>query len=133
PEELAQILGATDETLETVRGDAGARLSPLLGTADYLARTTAMPVIQPVDAPRDSPIVNARLAVDPLLDERLRIVDGRRPGALEFLSPGPLEVLVSVATAEAMRWEIGDVRRIPTVNWPLELVGIFEAADPGDR
>lgn len=140
----AVLEGAAAE-LGATREQAGPILREVLGTAELtFTRSPRDPVEK---GPRADDVFAMALEVrlDPLLSERVEVVEGAEPGPYDgtglfdseedfgraVAGRAPMEVAVSVETAERMRWEVGEVRPLAgVIPFPLRLVGTFEARDP---
>ncbi|WP_404429410.1 hypothetical protein LG299_09075 [Microbacterium lacus] len=132
PDEIAEVWGAFDARLENIRADTGAPLEPLMGAAQYVARTEPMFAVEGAD--------NLNLvgfAVDPRYLDRAMLVEGAWPVVPQSLAPGiaegaaeggadPIEIALSVRTAAELEWAIGEVRGAP---FAMRLSGTFEAAE----
>lgn len=139
------VLEATAAELAETREQAGPILREVLGTAELtFTRSPRDPVEK---GPRADDVFAMALEVrlDPLLSERVEVVEGAAPAPYDVTGlfdtdedfgravaeRAPLEVTVSVETAERMRWEVGEVRSLAgVIPFPLRLVGTFEARDP---
>lgn len=139
------VLEATAAELAATREQAGPILQEVLGTAEV---TFTRSPRDPVDkGPRADDVFAMALEVrlDPLLSERVEVVEGAAPEPYDVTGlfdssedfgravaeRPPMEVVVSVETAERMRWEVGEVRSLAgVIPFPLRLVGTFEARDP---
>lgn len=139
------VLEATAAALSATREQAGPILREVLGTAELtFTRSPRDPVEK---GPRADDVFAMALEVrlDPLLSERVEVVEGAEPEPYDLTGlfdsdedfgrvvaeKPPMEVVVSVETAERMRWEVGEVRSLAgVIPFPLRLVGTFEARDP---
>lgn len=139
------VLEATAAELAATREQAGPILREVLGTAELtFTRSPRDPVEK---GPRADDVFAMALEVrlDPLLSERVEVVEGAEPEPYDLTGlfdsnedfgravaeRTPMEVVVSVETAERMRWEVGEVRSLAgVIPFPLRLVGTFEARDP---
>lgn len=124
-----------DDALDSLRAETPPELRTILGDPDYLSRTEALP-IPAADPARDAPLTLTRLAFDPRIEERVTIVEGEFPASLESdlsLQPNAeaFPVMLSVESADAMRWSVGEQRR--SGSFTLVLSGTFEAVDDSDR
>jgi len=144
---------ATEETaygglfraLEETREAQPEPLRSALGEAEIVIIGDAVPLV--VENPEAAdPAFLIRTIVDPLLGERVAVVEGRLPdqwvpsnfaplpGSLGEPEPNPeppspVELVLTMEGAEALRWEIGE-RRIDSVSeTELVLVGIVEPVD----
>jgi len=137
PDDVAAVWGRWDARIESIRDDIGDPLESLLAPAEYVTR---MEIEIPVAGGDGHNSV--ALALDPRLDERAVIAEGSWPSPAstdQNWSPmaEPLEVAVSVRTAEELEWAVGEVRGdLPDAGGmivlPLVLTGTFEAA-PGSE
>lgn len=90
-----------------------------------------------------------RTVIDPLLDERVRVIEGRLPdpwvAGVSAVPPGslvqpepddgpsaPVELVLTADGADALRWSIGERRADPDSGIDLLLVGIVEPVDEQD-
>ncbi|MBX9246934.1 hypothetical protein ICW40_19265, partial [Actinotalea ferrariae] len=119
-------------TLRSVLGEAGASLTR---ARDAIER-----------GPRAADIHDMTLTVraDAAIGEHVRLVDGAPPAPFdaaavvdvggrldEVLGERPMDVMVSVETADRMRWDVGEVRTmLGVVPFRMRLAGVFEARDP---
>lgn len=132
PPEVAAVWGAFDASLADVRAGIASPLGPLVAPAEYYTRSGEMSV-------QERRTDTLTFLMDPRFADRAVLVDGawpryapvleREDGALDV---PVVEIALSVASAEAMDWPVGETR---TVAWaqgpiPVRLVGTFEAA-PG--
>lgn len=128
----AAVYGALEQALESVRTSLREPLRDALQPAEFVALSGEVTVVPPTAEP-DDPIFLLRTALDPLLDDRVRIVEGRlampRAESDGLLTVTPVELIVSRETAEALRWSVGE-QRVVQSGLPYVLVGIFEAVDP---
>ena len=136
-------LEAFADWLEGERRVAGQQLADLLGTAEVTATRGRDPIDK---GPHADDVVAETLAVrvDQLVGDRVRLVEGRLPGIFDLptvftdaasfsgaLAENPVEVVVSVDTADRMRWRVGEVREMGgVIPFRIHLVGTFEALDP---
>ncbi|MDF1478085.1 FtsX-like permease family protein [Leifsonia sp. H3M29-4] len=122
-----ELYAPTDEALAGLREAQAPVLRDALGEADYYSRSEAFATN--ADEPeRDAPIMLTRLAADPWIAERVELVDGAFPQRARLdRFDGPVQVMVSVETADALRWAVGEVR--DRVGLPVVLSGTFVAAD----
>lgn len=125
--------------------DAGPTLRPVLGEAGA-SLTRARDAVE--RGPRGDDIHDMTLTVraDAAVGERVRLVEGAAPAPFDaaavvdvggrldaVLAETPMDVMVSVETAERMRWEVGEVRRmLGVIPFRMRLAGVFEAVDPED-
>lgn len=128
---IAEVYEPMDRDLARLRDEQDPALRDALGSADYYSRSEAFATNPEVPA-RDAPIMLTRLATDPRIQERIRIVEGAFPERLRYDTLDlPLQLILSVETAEALRWEVGEVRDRAGV--PVVLSGTFAAVDEGAR
>lgn len=140
------IYGGLFGTLEEIRQEQPEPLRSALSEAEVVVIGESVQVAAAVPEAAD-PLFLVRSIVDPLLEDRVRVVDGRLPeawvplggpplgpGSLaepeEFVPPNPIELVLTTDGADAMRWSIGELRVDPASNIELELVGIVEPVDP---
>ena len=81
---------------------------------------------------------NVLLGFDPWFERHVTIVDGTMPAATTTDWPGevPLQIALSVASADEMHWSIGETRTLrtsETVQTRVTLSGTFAAVDPSDE
>lgn len=125
---VAELYGPMDSALAEIRDAVPAALRDALGTAEYYSRSEPFGT-SPDVLDRDAPIMSTRLATDPRIEERVRIVEGAFPDRLRYdVDDFPLQVMVSVETAEKLRWPVGQVRQRAGI--PVVLSGTFEPIDP---
>lgn len=124
--QLAEHREATPDPLRGMLGDGQAWMTwAPLSAKDASVPDRGLMYVQPASAPD--------------LWDHARIVAGRLP-AIDVPEPSAdgmvrLEVVLSVESADQMRWKVGDVRAADTTDadgLPVEvaLVGTFEADDP---
>lgn len=136
PDGLGDTFGAMEDQLATLRGDLAEPLASAVGPAQYVAISPPLPV--PADEPdRDAPLTPLVLAVDPRITDRIVIAQGKFPEQTTMgeLGPeGPVEIALSVASADGMRWSVGEQRTVRAGFGVvrIELTGTFDAADPTD-
>lgn len=131
------------QALDARRDAAGADLRPALGDPELVLTRPRTPVDKGTRAP-DVTAMTLSFRLDPRVADRVQVVEGRLPGPLPaevvlrgLERPGalaavePLEVALSAQTAERMRWEVGEVRRLGDVVLPLGvlLTGTFEGEE----
>lgn len=125
---VAELYEPMDSALATLRDGLPEALRDALGPAEYYSRSEPFGT-SPDVLDRDAPIMSTRLATDPRIEERVRIVEGAFPERLRYdVDDFPLEVMVSVETAEKLRWPVGQVRQRAGI--PVVLAGTFEPVDP---
>lgn len=139
PQEWVPLYGTRDEQLERLRQTLPAPAQSVVGAADYVERSSTAADQRVAVARRDAPPDNTQFSIayarDPRITERVTIVDGRLPeltvaaGARQATNA---EVMMSVAAADAMEWQTGDVRDLQ-FGLTLTLVGTFEPREPDDR
>ncbi len=122
-------------------------LRSALGEAELVIINEPVPVIAENPAPAD-PVFLVRTIIDPLLDERVTVREGRLPspwrpnssapppGSPVEPEPGvepvvPVELALTIDGADALRWSIGERRADPLSDIDLVLVGIVEPVDAG--
>ncbi|MBX9471582.1 FtsX-like permease family protein [Microcella sp.] len=137
--------GSLFDALSDVRESQPEPLRSALGDAEVVIIGDAVPV-RAESADADAPIFVIRSIVDPLLDERVRVVEGRLaepwvPSAVPLPSgslfapapnpepPTPVELVLTIDGAEALRWSIGERRIDPVSEIDLVLVGIVDPID----
>ena len=145
--DVEAALGSFAEALERVRNEADEPLRATLGTAQYIVRSGAVPILE---APRQLQIA---FAADPMYESRIRFTEGSAPAPipprpsfsaedfanLDFgtATPLPIEIALSEETAARMNWSVGESRNIDYL-WGMAatrevvLSGIFAAIDPDD-
>lgn len=122
-----------DGALESVRSDMGATLRSAAGAPRFVTTTPALAALAESPAP-DAPITLLSLAIDANLEDEVRVVSGEPPAPTEVgeSGVGPIEFAASPATAELLRWSVGETRvsRSSTGGaQSFRLVGIIEARD----
>lgn len=136
PPEARPVFGALDQALEEFRSEQRAPLGALLGPAQFTGFSIDLSTAS-LTPERDDPLTSVRFAVDPSVSDRIRIVEGRMPEPLPPLGSAPhgsgpgipaIELVLSTATAERMRWAVGE-EWVFSGGGGLRLVGLFEAAD----
>ncbi|WP_251453768.1 FtsX-like permease family protein [Microbacterium sp. Marseille-Q6648] len=117
--------------LERVREGADDPLPSLLDPARVIVRSDGTPLGEG----RAPDLLS--LAADPRFAEEITIAEGRLPaplgGAVEAASGSSrLEVVLSTRAADELQWAVGEVRgvRVFVDAFDIELVGVFEPADP---
>ncbi|MEO8093384.1 MAG: FtsX-like permease family protein [Pseudolysinimonas sp.] len=125
--ETAAHYGGFDAALASITDNLDPRLAAALGQADYYSRSDIVQV--PAAVPdRDAPITQLRVAFDPRIQSRIRIVDGVFP--TQWVPSGreiaDFPVLLSVESAATLRWTVGE-RRVTERGIPIVLSGTFEA------
>lgn len=140
--DVAQLYGAVEESLDVLRLEQPSPLRDAMSPAEFVAVGVGQEMV-PAEPRDDDPQFLLRSALDPLVEDRVRVVDGRyaRPFDEEayiaaymnsptpwLITPPPVEFVMTPATAEAMRWNIGERRQSPD-GFEFELVGTAEAFD----
>lgn len=129
--EARPVFGALEQALQRFRAEQRAPLGALLGPAEFVGFSIDVSASS-LDPQRDDPASIIRFAADPSIADRVRIVEGRMPESAPHdgtsAHPSTIEIVLSRATAERMRWAVGE-RRLVSNGAALELVGAFEAAD----
>ncbi len=122
-------------------------LRSALGEAELVIINEPVPVVAENPEPAD-PVFLVRTIVDPLLDERVTVREGRLPSpwlpSSSALQPGspvesepgvelstPVELALTTDGADALRWSIGERRADPLSGIDLVLVGNVEPVDAG--
>lgn len=133
PADLSPTWGAFDSSLEAVREGLRSPLEPLVGAAEYYTRSVEIPVSgRRTDA--------LTFFMDPRYQQRASLTAGAWPAYHPFtdddgavLMP-TVELALSVASAEAMNWPLGEVRTVASAQGEtaVRLVGTFEPA-PGSE
>lgn len=123
---VADVYEPMDAELARLRDEQPPALREALGAPDYYSRSEAF-ATNPDEPERDAPLMLTRLATDPRIEERVRIVEGEFPERARFEVDAPLELMLSVDAADDLRWEVGEVRDRAGV--PVVLSGTFAAAD----
>ncbi|MCP2635749.1 ABC transporter permease [Microbacterium sp. HD4P20] len=139
PATTEQIWGPFSASVEDIRERADAPLPHILAPARMVTRSLENQILEG-DGTRA-----ATIAFDPAYQDEIRITEGRLPEpAVSFLTETPsdpggslignrIEVVLSAESAAELEWAVGQIR---TVGDPrrflveLDLVGLFEAADP---
>ncbi|WP_130783224.1 hypothetical protein, partial [Cellulomonas biazotea] len=138
-------LRGLDASLRAVTADAGPALRPLLAEPRAVLSTDRWPADR---GPRPAGIaeLSVRIRVDPLLPDLVTVVEGRLPAPTDVApvpadgapltgnSPdAPVELAMSVASAERIDWHVGETRLLGGgTGVTAVLVGTFEARDPDD-
>ncbi|GAA2540960.1 hypothetical protein GCM10009860_22210 [Microbacterium mitrae] len=105
PAEYRPQWGAIEDRLQTIRAEAPAHLAAALQDPYYVSIAGGM-----------DPALDGRIfmAMDPLYDTHLTLVEGRLP---ELIEPDGdtfnFELVASVATAEGFDWKVGETREVP--------------------
>ena len=137
PRESADdILGPSDGVLERIPEKLPPVLRSIIGPPSWVV-TTAARSASPLE-PRGSALPVIALAVDLDWLDRIEFVDGTAPAPwpgseLDELDNGtrpPIDIALSVATAELLELEVGDV--FDYTPAPLRLTGVYDAIDPND-
>ncbi|ACQ79813.1 protein of unknown function DUF214 [Beutenbergia cavernae DSM 12333] len=152
PDDLWPQWRAWDSTLQALRDRQAEPVRSALGDPRYRAvAQDAVPTVERTELP-DRASASAVLVLDPFLADRVRLVDGTTPGAVPddafAVDPAdpatgddavPVDLWMSVDSADEMRWEVGDTRRVTLGSAPwsagvadLRLTGTFEALDPDE-
>ncbi|WEG09144.1 hypothetical protein PU630_00870 [Microbacterium horticulturae] len=101
------------------------------GVSVVLDGQTAVPTPR-VPAPSN----RVEVALDPDLDQRIRIVKGRmpRPTDVSTAAHPVVDVVLSQEASAALAWPLGQKRVLGFSDLPMtvRLVGLYEAVDPGD-
>ncbi|WP_439564129.1 FtsX-like permease family protein [Microcella sp.] len=143
-----EAYGSLFSTLQEARESQPEPLRSSLGDAEIVIINE--PVTVPAQTPEPAdPLFRVRTVIDPLLDERVAIIEGRFPdpwvAGASALPPGtlvqpepeagqaaPVELVLTAEGADALRWSIGE-RRVDRVSAiDLLLVGIVEPVDADD-
>lgn len=114
-----------EEAIAEIRAEQAPVLRDLLGEGDYYSRTEPIPT-PPAVPDRDAPIMQTTVAVDPRIEQRVTLVEGSFPEPWVYDSV-PVPLMLSVQTAEAMRWSVGETR--DRVGQQVVLSGTFEPID----
>lgn len=153
PEELWPTWGAWDVALRAARDSQPSPLREALG--DPVFRAQASSPLSTSDTPPDRFTTAVTWSIDPFIAEHLEIVEGAAPAPMPhepideiasstepeawtvLLDPDTrvrVEVMMSVYSAEQMRWEVGQARDVRDQGMTMEVVlsGVFEAVDPND-
>ena len=137
-EGAADVFGAVGQLLAENGASLDPALGPLVADAQFAAYGRPTMVV-PEGLPADAPFSLVQLLADPEQQQHLELVEGEWPEA--WSGEGPVEIVLSAAAAETMRWPVGERRGIPadagapvTSGWDasapeFELVGVVEAAD----
>lgn len=140
--------GGFSAKIEVIRASTPDPLVRALGTGAFTsASVDAYDAVNP-ELDFQSPIVRIRVAVSPNLEPRIRMLEGKFPGAYDPSAttvdeatseetPAVIEIALAAATAERAEWPVGETRDVilpsgPTDPVPVKLTGTFEAADEHD-
>jgi putative ABC transport system permease protein len=134
---VSQIYAQFDRDLAGVRSQARPLVREMLGNAQYQLVGRQAPTDQVPEYLRQ---VQLTLLADPDFSDRIRIVEGELPAAVDVANDGArtFDLALSAATAERVDWPVGQVRQLgdpPTYTGPprfAKLTATFEAADPSD-
>jgi putative ABC transport system permease protein len=119
------LLGPTDDELRAIPSRLDEPLASALAAPEWVVRTT------PFEIPGDGvhPSMKLALAYDLAWSDRIRIISGSLPRA-DADPEAPVEIALSVATAEATDLAVGDV--ISLGGPEARVSGVFEPTDPLD-
>lgn len=145
PAEVAAGMDGLQASADAQTAGAGPALRELLTTARFAVERAVVEIERGPRAP-DIAQMSLTVLIDPGLPERVRWVAGAAPAPYDAGAAAgrPLadatgdlpavEVVLSVAAAEALRWDVGETRRSLDRSFPvdLRLSGTFEAVDPAD-
>ncbi|MBK4348308.1 FtsX-like permease family protein [Lacisediminihabitans changchengi] len=130
------VFSPTTDGLAALRKAQPQPLRSRLGTAQYLTLTDPAFANTP---PRTSdPTLQLRFLIAPDLARRVTVAAGSAPTAFDSIGAGgpPVQVMMTKANAESVRWAIGETRSITlglAQAVPVQLSGTFTARDPRDR
>lgn len=127
---LKQVWGYPLQQVADVRDQMPPELREVLDPARVVVEFDPSEALYDPAAPRPRSALLVRY--DPQLDDRVRWVAGEEP---QTNPDGITEFGLTAAAAEAMAWEIGDVRELPRpgdIRQPVMLTGIYEPVDPSD-
>ncbi len=149
PGSPSPMLGADDwagldETLTKARDGLPPSVRKLAGKPQF---TVAFPDrrAQVVTPQRPAPSSTVILAIDPRLRDHIRLVEGDLPAPVTAtLKPVPtpgdgapalesIDMVLSSSVADAMRWQVGDIRKLvglSTTDQLVRLSGIYEPLEP---
>lgn len=145
PAEVADGMAALQATADAQTAGAGPALRGLLSGARFAVERPEVEIERGARAP-DIAQMSLSLLIDPSLPDRVRWVAGAAPAPYDAGAAAgrPLadaaadlpavEIGLSAAAAEALRWDVGETRRSVDRSFPvdLRLSGTFEAVDPDD-
>lgn len=127
------VWGGLEDGIADLRASMPPVLENSLGEATYA--TTLVPNRARADWP-GAPDSHISLGFDPRILDRVTIVSGEAPGAIEQPTPsaGPVQLMLSETNAVRMEWELGEVRSLltPDGTQPLQLAATFEPNEPDD-
>jgi len=130
-DDLKPLWGFAFGTLSDAREQMDAAAKRVLGEPELVV-TFDMSEADPADVTPIHPRGEFILAFDPFFEEKVTWVGGDKP---RRSSDGPMEVGATQAVADAMAWEVGDVRRLEYSGDILKdvmLTGIYEPVDASD-
>ncbi|UTT61597.1 FtsX-like permease family protein [Microcella humidisoli] len=140
--------GSLFGTLREARESQPEPLRSALGEAQIVIINEPVSVLPQSPDPAD-PRFLVRTVIDPLLEQRVTVIDGRLPepwapgaaaqppGTLVVPEPqggtaAPVELVLTTDGADALRWSIGERRADPVSGIDLQLVGIVGPIDEQD-
>lgn len=130
----ADLWGGLDSALATIVTTVPVPLRGTLGSAHYTVVTDPLVLNQPAGTPVPA-LLRLALAADPRAGPLISYVKGRAPlpDRNEPAAATPLEVALSVPSADALGWQVGTTRLVDVGNrrgHAVTLTGTFAAA-PG--
>lgn len=128
-ETWTQAYGPIFQQLTDVKNSFPQELREIVGEPQFRLTSQEVPVETKEGSDVRFPSVQPAFAPD--LHNRISLTDGRYPARTQMNEN--VEFIVSQAAANRLSWEIGESRTsLLAPNQPLELVGTYEAIDPGD-
>ena len=132
----AEIFAPTTSGLRKLRAEQPEPLHSHLRPAQFIAATKEGSANTPIlDG---DPVFQLRFVVSPDLLSQVQVSDGSAPAPFREVSAtgAPIQIMLSAANAESLRWKVGEIRAIDTqlVNGvPVQLSGLFDAKSTSDR
>lgn len=128
----ADLWGGLDGALAAVVAAAPAPLRRILGAPHYTVVTQPVGLSQPTGTPVPA-VLRLALAADPRTAPLITYTRGRAPlpDRNEPTAAAPLEVALSVPSADALGWQVGRTRLLDLGDrsrHPVLLTGVFDAA-----
>lgn len=129
------VWGGLDSALSGIVASAPLPLRATLGQPHYTVVSDPVGLSEPVGAPVAE--LHLALAADPRVDSLIAYTDGRppHPDHYEFTAAAPLEVALSVQSAAALGWRVGQTRQLAVGDRRRHfatLAGTFVAAPDSD-
>ena len=106
------------DALDSLAERSGTELAAALGPAAFVSTSDRIPAGGTVDKEGDQSVF-IRLLVAPAFPEESTVVDGALPAPFTS-TPGPLDIALSEASAEAVGWPVGETRVVGS-DIPIEL------------